>query len=228
MTDKEIQEAIQAVPYWRHTITFPNGMKTPGYVPERHLRRKATAIPSNLKGWSVLDIGAWDGYFSFLCEQRGAKKILAIDSLEHTTEHSPVKQVGCAGILTAMQILSSNVEFMVMDLYDTPKWMEREKFDLVICFGVLYHLRDPLLGLQHISNLTGKKLCLSTLCSRDGQSIMEFHRRDPDEALDYWWWKPSVRCTMEMLEAVGFKNITEVNAGMPSDRVLITADKEGK
>jgi len=76
---EKLQDRIRRIK-WYHSIRIGN-VVTPGIESEDHLAWMAQAIPENLHGKSVLDIGAWDDYFSFLCEKRGASRVLAIDDL---------------------------------------------------------------------------------------------------------------------------------------------------
>ena len=59
------QEAIQQVPFWWHTIDLGDGVVTPGHIRTQEQQIRAAAIPSVLQGKTVLDLGCWDGFFSF-------------------------------------------------------------------------------------------------------------------------------------------------------------------
>ena len=66
---------------WHHSIRVGEGVVTPGgkTLEHHHDDIKRLQLPS-LAGRSVLDIGAWDGFFSFEAERRGASRVLAVDS----------------------------------------------------------------------------------------------------------------------------------------------------
>ena len=64
---------------WYHSIDLGHGIVTPGLDDTRH-RLPAVGLPNDLTGVTVLDIGAWDGFFSFEAERRGASRVLAVDS----------------------------------------------------------------------------------------------------------------------------------------------------
>ena len=66
---------------WFHSIEIEKGLVTPGRVPHWYLldMLKSLGFPESLEGLSVLDIGAWDGFFSFEAERRGAKRVVAYD-----------------------------------------------------------------------------------------------------------------------------------------------------
>ena len=97
------------------------------------------------KGLSVLDIGAWDGFFSFECERRGASRVVAADYFSWHGSGWGTK----AGFTLARDVLGSKVEDVDIDVMDlTPERVGT--FDLVLFLGVLYHLRHPLLALERV------------------------------------------------------------------------------
>ena len=65
MTPAEIQRRVDGFPFWYHRIALPGGVVTPGFSP---LNVKAYGVPEDLSGKRVLDVGAWDGYWSFYAE----------------------------------------------------------------------------------------------------------------------------------------------------------------
>src|SRR5438270_7977972 len=127
---------------------FGHGMATRNPRTQRRFRRRLRLlqIPEDLTGKTVLDIGAWDGYFSFEFERRGAKRVLAIDSFawDHRPEGFP-RGLDC--FLLAREFFNSKVEHRRLDVHElSPDAIGT--FDLVFCAGVLYHMRQPLLGLE--------------------------------------------------------------------------------
>ena len=96
-------------------------------------------IDTDFTGKRVLDIGARDGYFSFLAEQRGASEVVALDNVPPNL----------TGFDVAKRLLSSRVEYVVDNVYNlSPKTFGT--FDVVFFLGVIYHLRHPLLALDRI------------------------------------------------------------------------------
>ncbi|SRR6266540_1852299 len=137
-------------------LDFGDGIVTrPWHVQRRFRRRlRLLRIPDDLSGKTVLDIGAWDGYFSFEFERRGAKRVLAIDT--YAWDHGALD---C--FLLARDHFKSQVEHRRIDVHDlTPEAVGR--FDLVFCAGVLYHMRNPLIGLERIRSVTAGQLILET------------------------------------------------------------------
>jgi tRNA (mo5U34)-methyltransferase len=129
---------------------------------ERRFRRRLRLlqIPEDLTGKTVLDIGAWDGWFSFEFRRRGAKRVLAIDSYAWGPRPSGYPR-GLDCFLLAREFHNSMVEHQILDVHDlSPD--ATATFDLVFCAGVLYHVRHPLLVLEKIRSVTARQLILGT------------------------------------------------------------------
>ena len=71
-----LQARIAELPFWYHKIALPHGIVTPGFNP--HFPAKYR-VPADLTGKRVLDVGAWDGYWTFDALKRGAREVVAID-----------------------------------------------------------------------------------------------------------------------------------------------------
>ena len=129
-------------------------------VQRRFARRlRLLQIPADLTGKSVLDIGAWDGFFSFEFERRGAKRVLAIDQFAWDDNRAWPRGLDC--FLLAREVFKSKVEYRRLDAHDLDP-ASIGTFDLVFCAGVLYHLRHPLLALEKIRSVTAGQLILET------------------------------------------------------------------
>lgn len=158
-------------------------------------------MPERLDGKSVLDIGAWDGAYSFEAERRGAARVLS-------TEHDVSDQ---RGFELAREALGSSVERQTLNLHDmTPERIGT--FDLVLCLGVLYHLRDPYGGLERIASVTKGMLILETA----GDAL---HFRSPTAAFypgdelngdGANWWGFNRAALVGILTAAGFRDINIV------------------
>lgn len=136
---------------WHHSIPLPDGTITDGDVSIENHRRKAAYIPDDLNGKTVLDVGAWDGYFSFACERKGAERIVALDADQHGQ--------GSAGFEFAAEQFGSDVEYRIGDVL-TEEF--GTTFDTVLCFGVLYHVPDPTALLDRLFELADETVCLET------------------------------------------------------------------
>ncbi len=80
---------------WYHSMDWPTGDFTEGLQSLETQRQRLSrfSIPADLTGKSVLDIGAWDGWFGFELERRGAK-LTAIDVAENTRYLAARKRMG--------------------------------------------------------------------------------------------------------------------------------------
>jgi tRNA (mo5U34)-methyltransferase len=153
----ELRQRVEALRRNFHSpFDFGNGIVTkPAHVQRRFRRRlRLLQIPEDLTGKSVLDIGAWDGYFSFELERRGAARVLAVD-----TWGGDGKALDC--LLLAREQFKSRIEYKRINADDlSPE--EVGTFDLVFCAGVLYHLRHPLHTLERIRSVTKGMLIVET------------------------------------------------------------------
>ena len=126
-----------------------------GLIRRRFERRlRLLRIPDDLTGWSVLDVGAWHGFFSFECERRGADRVLAVDRYAWD-------RFGADEFLAARERLGSAVEHRRVDVHDLDP-DEVGRFDLVLLLGVFYHLRLPLRALERIRSVTKRLLICET------------------------------------------------------------------
>lgn len=142
--------------HWHSPIDFGDGVITrEKKIQKRFARRlRLLQIPEDLTGKTVLDIGAWDGYFSFEFERRGAKRVLAIDTFAWD-------QGGIDCFLLAKEKLGSKVEHQRLDVHDLSKEAVGT-FDIVFFAGVLYHLKNPLLALEKICSVTKETMICET------------------------------------------------------------------
>ena len=141
---------LAAVPLWFHTFALnaEHGLYTPGKARDHGYR--LASIPASFEGLSVLDVGAFDGFYSFLAETRGAARVLAIDSeqyLDWVEDRWGVKLTGGEGFRTIKHLLRSQVEYRRMDAFALDELEER--FDFIFCFGLLHRVENPL-GLLRI------------------------------------------------------------------------------
>ncbi|HEV8254973.1 MAG TPA: DUF1698 domain-containing protein [Vicinamibacteria bacterium] len=205
MTARDLRSETAAL-RWYHTIDLGGGVVTPG-VDDTPLRLARLDLPASLAGKTVLDVGAWDGFFSFEAERRGAARVVATD---HYSWHGPGWGTK-AGFLLARQALGSRVEDLDVDVMDlTPERVG--VFDVVLFLGVLYHLRHPLLALERLAAVTRELLVVETVVDLVGlrRPAMAFYprgelNRDPSN-----WWGPNPAAVRAMLETVGFSRVRTV------------------
>jgi tRNA (mo5U34)-methyltransferase len=192
---------------WHHRIDLGHGVVTPGGdTTEKKLER--LGLPDSLEGRTVLDIGAWDGFFSFEAERRGADRVLATDSFiwqGGSAEHSK------AGFDLAHRVLGSTVEHRTIDVMDlTPQVVGT--FDLVLFLGVLYHLRHPLLALERVYSVTGDQLILETHVERlpVRRPAMVLYPNDELDGDATNWWGPNRQGIVALLRTAGFRDVRVV------------------
>jgi tRNA (mo5U34)-methyltransferase len=191
---------------WYHSIDLGGGVVTPG-VDETPYRLARLDLPASFAGKSVLDIGAWDGFFSFEAERRGAARVVAADYFSWHGDGWGHK----AGFELARRTLGSRVEDVDIDVMDlSPERLGT--FDVVFFFGVLYHLRHPLLALERVASVTRGTLILETVVDMVGiqRPAAAFYpgRELNDDPTN--WWGPNVPAVEGMLKAVGFADVRTV------------------
>jgi tRNA (mo5U34)-methyltransferase len=178
---RDLYDRVNGVPFWFHSIDLGMGVTTPGLKsPEAHSKELASLHLPDLRGKSVLDIGAWDGFYSFAAERLGAARVVALDhhvwGLDREAKNTYKAECKAKGILQqhpksipwlwrfdelpgkrgfdlAHAALQSRVEAVVCDL------MEMEagtvgQFDIVLFLGVLYHMENPLESLRRLRKVT--------------------------------------------------------------------------
>lgn len=189
---------------WYHTIDLGGGLVTRGIdnSPERLARLD---LPSSLAGRTVLDIGAWDGFFSFECERRGASRVVASD---YFSWHSADGWGRKAGFEMAREALGSKVEDVDIDVMDlSPDRIGT--FDVVLFLGVLYHLRHPLLALERVASVAADLLILETVVDMVGMGrpAAAFYpgRELNDDPTN--WWAPNAEGVTALLWAAGFEHV---------------------
>lgn len=80
---------------------------------------------------------------------------------------------------------------------------------MVLFLGVLYHLRNPLRGLERLARLCKEHLILGTVIDPAGQGCtMRFLEQDEYNQDPTNWWEPSVDCVVAMLRSCGFGGVT--------------------
>jgi tRNA (mo5U34)-methyltransferase len=204
----DLQSKVEAL-RWYHTIDLGRGIVTKG-VDNTPLRLARLDLPASFAGRSVLDIGAWDGFFSFEVERRGAARVVAAD---HYSWHGLGwgRGNGKAGFELARQALDSRVEDVDIDVMElTPERIGT--FDIVLFLGVLYHLPHPLLALERVASVTSGLLVVETVVDMVGvgRPAVAFY---PDRELNgdpTNWWGPNVPAVHGMLRSVGFELVRTV------------------
>lgn len=220
-----IRNRVEELGPWFHNIDLDGVSSAPDHFLGDYPRVKwtafADALPQDLGGRSVLDIGCNAGFYSIEMKRRGAGRVLGIDSDDRYLAQARF----------AAEVLDADVEFRKLDVYDVAALGER--FDLVLFMGVLYHLRHPLLALDLIwehaaadqmvfqAMLRGSDEVAPVADDYDFAETVHFdapgypklhfieHRyaHDPSN-----WWTPNRACVQAMLRSAGFDIVAHPEA----------------
>jgi tRNA (mo5U34)-methyltransferase len=217
ISSEEIRERVEALGPWFHNLDL-RGVKTApahflGNYPEVKWRRFSAAIPEDLTGMSVLDIGCNGGFYSLEMKRRGANRVLGIDFDDGYLEQARF----------AAEVTGADVEFRKLSVYDVGTL--GESFDIVLFMGVLYHLRHPLLALDLIREHVAGGMLLFQSMQRGSPHVLKLeddyeftesgmffessfpklHFIERQYAHDWTnWWVPNRACTEAMLRSAGF------------------------
>ncbi|CAG7633927.1 tRNA U34 carboxymethyltransferase [Paenibacillus solanacearum] len=221
ISKSDLLKKIDEFPFWYHKIELPNGIVTPGWAP---INRDSYGIPADLKGKRVLDVGAWDGYWTFEALKRGAKEVVAIDDFSDylgNLEESDRNAWGTFDLCReALGYSEEQCKRIEMSVYDVSQ-EALGRFDIVFCFGTLYHLRHPLLALDKLSSVCQEEIFVESAISDDfspyrgglgqgysgGQMVMEFYPNNEYGNNHTNWWAPTLQCMAYMVNAAGFKDV---------------------
>jgi tRNA (mo5U34)-methyltransferase len=236
-------DLVASVPFWWHSIAIREDLVTPGYhsldtmqglLGELHL--------PDVKGKSVLDIGAWDGFYSFEAERRGAKRVTAIDhyvwSLDLEAQQRywrecqeqgvvpkayheipelwrPAELPGKRGFDAARRAIGSKVTSVVDDFMETDL-DHLGRFDVVLFLGVLYHLEEPFEALKRLAEVTDELAVISTQAIEvpgfEDHALCEFFESSELGADVSNWWAPNRRALVGMCRAAGFASAEIVSS----------------
>lgn len=213
----DIPSRVQALAPWFHNMRLGGVWTAPdhplGDYPSCHWRHFQHAIPQDLAGKTVLDLGCNGGFYSIEMKRRGAKRVVAAD----------VDERYLAQARLAAEVSGTDIEFRQISVYDVASL--GEKFDVVLFMGVLYHLRHPLLALDLIYEHAADDVIIfhsllrgsaetpplredypfaeTEIFGQDGFPLMHFiensYAGDPTN-----WWIPNRACMDAMLRSAGF------------------------
>jgi tRNA (mo5U34)-methyltransferase len=215
----ELAAAVARLGPWFHNLHLPDGTETApdhwlGDFPASKWAQLENALPQDLRGWRVLDIGCNAGYYSFELARRGAL-VLGIDCDPH--------YLAQARWATHQYRLDHQVRFEQLQIYELARRPER--FDLVLFMGVFYHLRYPMLALDILADKVDRLMVFQTL-TMPGEAVAA----TPDDLELLWrepmlepgwpkmafiekrlagdptnWWAPNHAAVLAMLRSAGFR-----------------------
>lgn len=216
---EEIERRVRELGDWFQNIDLLGVPTAPahflGDYPTLKWKKFAHVLPQDMHGMSVLDIGCNAGFHCLEMKRRGAGRVVGIDHDDYYLDQARF----------AAEVLGhDDIAFRRMTVYDVGALGER--FDLVLCMGLLYHLRHPLLALDLIHEHVARDLLLFQSLQRGSAAI------EPLEAdYDFWetevferpsyprlhfvehqyshdetnWWLPNAACSAAMLRSTGFQ-----------------------
>jgi tRNA (mo5U34)-methyltransferase len=158
------RHALERVPLWFHTFALnrEHGLYTPGLA--RDHRYRVPFFPPSFANERVLDVGTFDGFYAFLAEHRGAADVVAVDNEQYVAwvrARWGVELLGGEGFATIAELLGSRVQYRRGDALALGV---EERFDVVLCFGILHRVENPLGLLRRLATLLapGGRLLVET------------------------------------------------------------------
>ena len=214
----EIRRRVEALAPWFHNMDLGGVRTAPDHFlydhPNEKWLRFAHAVPEDLTGKSVLDIGCNAGFYALEMKRRGAERVLGIDFDDRYLEQARL----------AAEVRGEDIEFRKLSVYDVA--LLGERFDVVVFMGVLYHLRHPLLALDLIHEHVAGDLMLYQSMQRgspqtaqvaadydffdqahfDEPGYPKLHFIEHQYSGDWTnWWAPNAACSAAMLRSAGFE-----------------------
>lgn len=230
----EIWERISKLG-WYHTIDLGHGIATPGFIDNRptvHL----FGIPEDLTGKRCLDIGTYDGFWSFEFERRGASEVVGIDvdsPLEHdiprlvkqrlieqakredlhASYNKQLSQVGMQiqgdGWRLAAEIRGSKARRESLNVYDlSPERVGM--FDVVLISQLLLRLRDPQTIIENMFSVCRGIAIVAEPYNADLEALPGAASAFVGTEEAGVWWGHSIKSIRKMMAVAGFDPIEEV------------------
>lgn len=202
---------------WFHNINLHGVWTAPnhflGDFPNVKWKHISKALPENLAGASVLDIGCNGGFYSIALKQRGAGRVLGVDVDERYLNQARF----------AAQTLGLNIEFEKRSVYDVDQI--EGQFDYVLFLGVFYHLRYPLFALDKVikkvrGQLFFQSMIRGSMAEREWMADYQFWDMHPFQDADFPcmyfieqsyagdptnWWIPNRGAVEGMLRSSGLE-----------------------
>ena len=229
-----LERQIRELGDWFHNLELGGIQTAPGHFlgdyPRCKFQRFSHAIPQDLRGKTVLDIGCNGGFYSLEMKRRGAARVLGVDHDERYLAQARF----------AAEVSGLEIEFRQLSVYDVGQL--GEKFDVVIFMGVLYHLRHPLLALDLLHEHVTRDLLIFQSMQRGSEeagpieadypfSETEVFERDDFPRMCFVehryagdptnWWIPNRACTEALLRSSGYDIVAH-----PENEVFVCRHRE--
>ena len=233
---EELLSRVRAFPFWLQRIYLGHGVYTLRHPHHNELiwHRLASLLPQELSAVSVLDVGCNAGYFSLKLKQRGADRVVGIESRQD--------YLGQAQL--CRDVWGLDIDYRLEDAHDMTH--RDERFDLVLFTGILYHLKNPLAVLEDLGQLCSDAIVVETEAMPEKRQNRVFVRIgryghakvtecqtglmkfiESDELYDDGsnWWVPDTECVKGMLRTAGFKYFSAPHY-LTETRLLLLASKK--
>jgi tRNA (mo5U34)-methyltransferase len=200
---------------WYHTFDLPGGVTTPGLFNHRDVVKKIP-IPASLAGKRCLDVAASDGFWSFELARRGASEVISLDLPDASQQdysgppsNDPERAAGSGRANQAFALVNEATGLGVTrvdgSVYDLTR-LNLGRFDYVFMGNILLHLRDPILALQQVREVTAgeflsvEAISLPMTLVRPFSPTGQFALGDENR-----FWTPNLRGHRRLVEAGGFE-----------------------
>lgn len=195
---------------WHYSQDLGGGVVTPGRFGPANPQIREAFDQVDFRGKKVLDIGCWEGQWSFEAERRGAASVLATDYLVGDPRARRNEQ-GINELPTfrlAHAILGSRAEYRPdVSVYDVTSLGQRD-FDIVLFCGVYYHVKNPLLALSRLREVTregGTMLVEGPVVAGPPEAYARFFYHDVLSEDRSNWWVPTLPCLLEWIQCSYFE-----------------------
>lgn len=219
-------DELDTLGWWYQHFQLPNGLWTgdgrePGYLPEHRWNLIAPFVPEDLTGMTILDLGGNAGYFSIRMALRGAARCLLVDPYPEFLKQAEFasRQFG-----VSLDLVEQDAHVFCLTT--------QERFDYVVFFGLLYHLKYPGIVLDRAAEMTRKRLYMASNVigpEEETPSQADYARFDDSSLLasghpqmafieDRYnndptnWWFPNYAALPAMLRSTGMKVIARPHA----------------
>jgi tRNA (mo5U34)-methyltransferase len=234
LTAEQMQQRIHELGPWFHNLDLAGIQTAPqhflGDYPRVKWQRFADALPADLRGQTVLDIGCNGGFYAIEMKRRGADRVVGIDS----------DAMYLAQARFATEVIGVDIELHQLSVYDVARLSET--FDLVLFMGVFYHLRHPLLALDLIHEHVARNLLVFQSMQRGSDRVAPVAPDYPFSERDIFnrpgfprlhfleqayasdptnWWVPNRACSEALLRSAGFEIL-----GHPEAEVFLCRRQE--
>lgn len=149
---------------------------------------------------TALDVGCGLGYFSKLLHSLGLK-VTAIDGRSENVAEASHRV--------------PEVKFHTIDVEDH-SILGFGTFDIVLCFGLLYHLENPFLAIRHLRALTSSILFVESVIFPGDNPVMGLvdENLTEDQGLNHVAFYPTESCLVKLFYRSGFPVVYRL-ASMP-------------